>query len=163
MKKIILMRHAKSSWANFGQNDHERPLNARGKNDAPRMAQQIVEKGHVPELLLVSDSMRTRETRELIAPYFQNAQTQFIRKLYLASATEIVEELKSINNLVDTVLVLAHNPGITDAFYELAGTIIDNVPTSGAGLISFDVDDFQQIEKRKGHLEYFIYPKLLDY
>ena len=160
MKRDLLMRHAKSSWDNQLNSDHERPLNERGKSDAPNMAKYIVEKGFLPELMLVSDSVRTRETRELIMPFLPAISTQFSARLYMASAQTIIDHIKNTDNLLDTVLVLAHNPGITEAFYELAHVHIDNVPTAGVGCITFDVDSFKNIVPHTAHLEYFIYPKM---
>ncbi len=160
MKRVLLMRHAKSSWDNHLQTDHERPLNERGKLDAHNMAKYIIEKGFLPELMLVSDSVRTRETRELIMPFLPAISTQFSALLYMASAQTIVDHIKNTDNLLDTVLVLAHNPGITEAFYELAHVRIDNVPTAGVGCITFDVDSFKNIAPHNASLEYFIYPKM---
>jgi phosphohistidine phosphatase len=160
MKRVLLMRHAKSSWDNHLHSDHERPLNERGKLDAPNMAKYIVEKGFLPELMLVSDSVRTRETRELIMPFLPAIPTQFSPPLYMASVHTIIDHIKNTDNLLDTVLVLAHNPGITEAFYELAHVRIDNVPTAGVGCITFDVDSFKNIAPHNARLEYFIYPKM---
>jgi phosphohistidine phosphatase len=160
MKRVILMRHAKSSWANPSQSDHQRPLNARGREDVPNMARRLINKGIVPELLLVSDSSRTMETRELLMPFLPAVPTQYIPELYLASPLTIIKHLKNTDNLIDTVLVLAHNPGITDVFYALAKVRIDNVPTAGVGCITFDVDHFNEIGSHNAHLDYFIYPKM---
>ena len=160
MKRVILMRHAKSSWNNHLHSDHERPLNERGKVDVPNMANQMVKKGFLPELMLVSDSVRTLETRELIMPFLPPISTQFSSQLYMASAQTIIDHIKNTDNLIDTVLVLAHNPGITEAFYDLAHLRIDNVPTAGVGCITFEVDSFKNIAPYNARLEYFIYPKM---
>ena len=160
MKRVLLMRHAKSSWDNQLHSDYERPLNERGKADAPNMASQMIKKGFLPELMLVSDSVRTLETRELIMPFLPAISTQFSATLYMASAQTIIDHIKNTDNLIDTVLVLAHNPGITEAFYDLAHLRIDNVPTAGVGCITFEVDSFKNIAPHNARLEYFIYPKM---
>ena len=159
MKRVILMRHAKSSWADSTQTDHQRGLNNRGKRDAPVMAQRIVNYGILPEIMLVSDAQRTRETWELIKDIIPPCQAKFSNDLYLASPQTITKNILNTDNLIDTVLILAHNPGITEAFYSLAGVNIDNVPTSGVGCIAFDTDDFRKIEECPVKLEYFTYPK----
>ncbi|MEY2924360.1 MAG: phosphohistidine phosphatase [Bacteroidota bacterium] len=152
------MRHAKSSWDSPLLDDHSRGLNSRGKNDAPLMAEQIKQKGILPEIVYSSDSIRTKETLKLVTSVLPIAKTQFISKLYLASESEIYDVIKQIDNQFDTALIIAHNPGITEAFYYLANVHIDNVPTSGVGCLTFDVNHFSEIRPRTGRLEYFIYP-----
>jgi phosphohistidine phosphatase len=159
MKKLILMRHAKSDWSNSGQSDHARPLNKRGISDVPRMAQELLNRGILPELILVSDSARTRQTWELLTQILGAAPTRFLPDLYLASATEIKDIVKSTDSLIDTVMVIAHNPGITDAYQLLANVQIDNVPTAGLGCISFDCDKYENLTATKATLNYFVYPK----
>ncbi|MGB1037571.1 MAG: SixA phosphatase family protein [Bacteroidia bacterium] len=160
MKRVLLMRHAKSDWSNDDLSDHQRPLNNRGKNDAPRMAIEVAERGIFPELILVSDAERTRETWELIKEYFPTSQTVFIPELYLASSSEILRIVSEVDDLVDNVMIIAHNPGITTAFYDIAKVRIDNVPTSGIGCIKLIANQFKDILTPGNELEYFIYPKM---
>lgn len=162
MKYIILMRHAKSDWNDLSLTDHQRSLNKRGNTDAPLMAQRIKSYGILPELMLVSDATRTRETWQHIAEPLGNAQTQFDADLYLASTSTIIQKLKKLDNMIDNVLLLAHNPGITDVFYDLAGIRIDNVPTAGVGCIKLHTDQFSEIETCEKELIYFTYPKKND-
>ncbi len=72
-RRIIVMRHAKSSWKSDAPDDHSRPLNRRGRRDAPRVAQELARRGWVPERVFSSDARRTRQTWEIMAPYFENA------------------------------------------------------------------------------------------
>lgn len=162
MKYIILMRHAKSDWNDPSLTDHQRTLNKRGNTDAPLMAQRIKSYGILPELMLVSDATRTRETWQHIAEPLSNVQTQFDADLYLASPSTIIQKLKKLDNMIDNVLLLAHNPGITDVFYDLAGIRIDNVPTAGVGCIKLHTDQFSEIETCEKELVYFTYPKKND-
>lgn len=159
VKYIILMRHAKSDWSDTSLSDHNRTLNTRGNKDAPKMAERIKAYDILPELMLVSDAARTRETWQHIAEPLGNVQTKFDEDLYLASPRTIIQKLKDVNNLIDTVLLLAHNPGITDVFHDLAGIRIDNVPTAGVGCIRLHTDKFSEIETCKKELVYFTYPK----
>ncbi|HAY87868.1 MAG TPA: phosphohistidine phosphatase [Bacteroidetes bacterium] len=161
MKHILLMRHAKSDWNSESLNDHERPLNKRGIQDAPKIATEIIKRGIIPELMLVSDAKRTQETWNLISPFFAGVQTKFDAELYLASPKIIQTKLEEVHHLVDTVLLLAHNPGITEAFYSLANVQIDNVPTAGVGCIRLYTDDFKTLKTCKKELVYFTYPKNL--
>jgi len=160
MKRVILMRHAKSNWDNPTLTDHQRVLNPRGRRDAPQMADRIVNHGIIPELILVSDATRTQETWQLVSPALGNAQTKFDKELYLASSSTIISKLMKLDNLIDTVMLLAHNPGITEVFYDLAGVSIDNVPTAGVGCIQFNCDKFSELLDCKKELIYFDYPKL---
>ena len=159
MKQIILMRHAKSDWSDKELTDHQRILNARGNRDAPLMAKRIKEFGVLPDLMLVSDATRTRETWQHIAELLGTIQTKFDRDLYMASPSTIIEKLKEVDNLIDTVLLMAHNPGITEVFNVLANIYIDNVPTAGVGCIQLYTDKFSEIENCKKDLVYFTYPK----
>jgi phosphohistidine phosphatase len=160
MKRVILMRHAKSSWSDNNLNDHTRPLNKRGRRDAPIMALKIKEEGIVPQIIFSSDSSRTKETSKYLLTKLTNTKIEYNRQLYHASESTILGVIQEIDDQYDTVMVLAHNPGITDAFYFLANTRIDNVPTSGIGCIEFAVSSFSDIKKLSGQLVYFIYPKM---
>ncbi len=155
------MRHAKSNWVDHERTEHKRTLNARGRKDAPVIAKEILTRGVIPDLILVSDSQRTRETWDLIKPLFPNAKTQFTNDLYLASSGTIVKLISMIDPIIDVVLILAHNPGITEAFYTIANVRIDNVPTAGVGCISLHSDNFQNTGISETSLDYFIYPKML--
>ena len=154
------MRHAKSDWSNAGQTDQQRSLNARGKRDTPQIAQKIKDYGILPDLILVSDAQRTRETWQILSEILPSAPTRFTHDLYLASAQQIIKTIEEVDPLIDTVLILAHNPGITDVFYSLAGVQIDNVPTAGVGCIQLDTDTFKNILESTPKLEYFYYPKM---
>ncbi len=154
------MRHAKSDWSNAGQTDHQRTLNARGRKDTPQIAQKIKDYGILPELILVSDAERTRETWQILSEILPSTPTRFTNDLYLASAQQIIKTIEELDPLIDTVLILAHNPGITDVFYSLAGVQIDNVPTAGVGCIQFDTDNFRNVLESTPKLEYFYYPKM---
>ena len=155
------MRHAKSDWGNENLTDHKRPLNKRGKRDAPIMAEAMLKRGIIPELVLISDSTRTRETWDLISAYFPNIRTIFTNDLYLASASYISGLLQQLDPLIDNVMILGHNPGITEAFEILANTMIDNVPTAGIGCISVDSKKFDNVLDNENTLDYFIYPKMV--
>jgi phosphohistidine phosphatase len=109
--------------------------------------------------MLVSDATRTRETWQHIAEPLGTIQTKFDRDLYMASPRTIIEKLKEVDNLIDTVLLMAHNPGITEVFHILANIDIDNVPTAGVGCIQLYTDKFSEIENCKKDLVYFTYPK----
>ena len=161
MKTVILLRHAKSSWDNVNLADHERPLNKRGNKDAPKVG-EILGESFQPDLVLCSTSRRTLETYKHIKQYLGEHTFEERRSLYHASSGDLLDTIKSCDDQFDCLLIIAHNPGITDAFYRLCNVRIDNVPTAGVGIIRFKTNSFQDIEMYGGKLAFFTYPKGLD-
>ena len=136
--RLLIMRHAKSSWRSGAEDDHARPLNQRGRRDAPRMGAALVERGWVPERVLCSTAQRTRETWELLAPSFPDAEVSFHPALYLAGVGAIQEACQPLADDVGTVLVLGHNPGWEQAAAWLAG---DDVSMTTANVALLEHDD----------------------
>ncbi len=120
MKRIIIMRHAKSDWAAGAGSDHERPLNHRGKREAPLVGAALRASGLAPQRVLSSDSARTRETWERMADQLDGAEVTFDAKLYLAGIDVVRAALADLDEATKTVLVLGHNPGWEDMVTELA-------------------------------------------
>ena len=120
--RLIVMRHAKSSWKSDAPTDHKRPLNKRGRRDAPRMAKVLWERGWWPDLVLSSDSERTRQTWSAMSA-LTDAPTavSFTNALYLAGMDEISEACRVEATATSTVLVLGHNPGWEDAASWMCG------------------------------------------
>lgn len=121
-RRLILLRHAKSSWKEQGQRDQDRPLNKRGRRDAPRVAARLVELGWSPERVLLSDARRTRETWELMRSAFHPVPAAEERPgLYLAGLEAIKAEAGRLPPTVRTALLLGHNPGWEEAASALSG------------------------------------------
>lgn len=160
MKEVIIMRHAKSSWDHQGLSDHQRPLNDRGKNDAPRMDQLLKKKGIKPDLILSSDSARTRETLSLMTN-LKNVKTLYTRDLYLADENELLQHITDTEDNVSTLMILAHNPGVTYLIFKLCRERIDNMPTAGIAVIDLKVNSFKDFEAGNAELLEFLYPKML--
>lgn len=121
MKRLIVMRHAKSSWTSDAPNDHARPLNKRGRRDAPRMGRELSDRGWVPELVLSSDSQRTRETWAGVATEMgDDIDVQFTKDLYHGGSREVRDLCGELVG-PHTVLVLGHNPGWEDVVGYLTG------------------------------------------
>src|SRR5262245_42044069 len=118
---LMLMRHAKSSWESPGLADHARPLNKRGRRDAPRVGKRLAKDGWVPDHVVSSDSRRTRETWERMQKYFPGARVRFTRALYAGGPAELRTEVARVSANVGTVLVLGHNPGWEEAVRALSG------------------------------------------
>ena len=162
-RRLIVMRHAKSSWAEAGMEDHQRPLNERGRRDAPKVAQKLVEIGWQPDTVISSDANRTRETFALMSPEFENqVQAQFHNGLYLAGIKEVVAHVCDVPADIDTVLVLGHNPGWEYVVEHLSGETT-TMKTATAALLEFDVDDWNDAIRCAGswRLVDVIYPREL--
>lgn len=115
------MRHAKSSWAHEGLSDHARPLDARGRRDAPRIAQDLASVGWAPDLALVSDAARTEETWAWMAEHLEITPFMLVPSLYHGSLGDIRAAVLARVVHHRTVLVLGHNPGWEDALEALCG------------------------------------------
>ena len=132
MKKIILVRHAKSSWDDPFLNDHDRPLAPRGINDAPKMAKRLKNRGIVPDLLLSSTALRAAETAKFTAKFLDYPLEEICWEtgLFHASPNQILKIIRMQKDSANTILVFGHNPGLNELIAHLGGKL-DNLPTSG--------------------------------
>lgn len=121
-RRLALMRHAKSAWDSDAPTDHERPLNPRGRRDAPRMGAWLVAQGWVPDLVVLSDSARTRETWARLAPSLPTRpEVMESRLLYHAGLAALRQHAAGWPDGARTVLALGHNPGWEEALARLSG------------------------------------------
>src|ERR687898_2485459 len=116
MRTLLILRHAKSSWDDSALDDHERPLNSRGEQDAPRMGQLVRDEGLLPELVIRSDAVRARLTAEAMADAAEYPGTILLEpRLYQASVAEIVAVLRTVvDREIGTVMIVGHNPGLEE-------------------------------------------------
>jgi|SRR5690554_2603408 phosphohistidine phosphatase len=161
MKKLILVRHAKSDWNQEGVADHERELNQRGKRDIPLMTSVLIQKYPRPDIILSSDSVRTVGTIEGITKLgYTSSIIRYLPSLYLASPDTMQDELAGLDNTVETAFVCAHNPGISDYLNILCpGNEFQHVTTLGSVLIVLNIETWSEIYSAKGRLVRFDYPK----
>jgi len=143
---LILLRHAKSDWPD-GVADHDRPLTARGRRDAPRTGAWLVGNGRVPDRAAVSTAVRTRETYALAAEAFPDApEVLFLDELYAASAGEMLEVVRGTPEGVGTLMVVSHNPGTQylalaladDTHPDLVAKVHSGYPTNTLTVLEFD-------------------------
>ena len=132
-RRIIVMRHAKSSWDHPSLRDHERPLNKRGMRDSPRVADEISDRDWIPDLILVSSSKRTRQTLEGMSHRFGSIQSEVRPGIYHASLHDLLIE---IDDIVEngTTMILGHNPGSEMLINHLSGEW-HTMPTAAAALL----------------------------
>ncbi len=164
MKTVYYSRHAKSSWEYLNLKDIHRPLNKRGKQDAPLMAKQLklLLKGQKINAILSSTSQRTRETLIPFAETFGISADKvvFDPSLYLADADYLVEALFQLSDEFDSVLLFAHNPGITDLASRIASFPVDNVPTCGLFQVEFAANSWTEVQVPKSKMGFFTFPKM---
>jgi phosphohistidine phosphatase len=161
MKTLLLIRHAKSDQNFFG-NDFERPLNERGKNDAPEMAKRILKRVISIDVFVASPAKRAKKTAELFCESYQKKIEDiiFISSLYHAPPLEFSEVIKSLSNDFNTVAIFAHNPGISYFVNELVNDIkIDNMPTCGVFAVNADINHWKDFANTKKRFLFFDYPK----
>ena len=141
--------------------DFDRPLNNRGKRDAPNMGQRLKEQSVVPDLLLSSPANRAFTTAEIIAAEvgypLEDIETN--EDIYLAGVGTLLEIIKNIEDTNNITFLFGHNPGITELANTLAGIRIDNVPTCGIVCIEFDIKFWREVEEGQGTYISFEYPK----
>ncbi|MCA9557487.1 MAG: histidine phosphatase family protein [Myxococcales bacterium] len=146
-RRLVLMRHAKSSWANSLLSDHDRPLNDRGQREAPVMGARLVEAGWVPQVVVSSDSQRTRETWEGLCEHLPaDLEPTFTGALYLARPPAVQQALRGLDDAVETVMLLGHNPGFSMAVHWLSGVEVD-LKTAHAALLTIDAPDWAAAAK----------------
>jgi phosphohistidine phosphatase len=154
MKSLLLLRHAKSSWSDPGLADIDRPLNKRGKRDAPRMGTWMREMDLVPDLILSSPAKRARRTAEAVcdASGF-NGGIEVVRDFYPGDPETFIEFLATIPEEVARVMIVAHNPGLEELVDELCGESV-RLPTAALVQISLPLDSWQEFDDEvEGKLE----------
>jgi len=161
MKTLYIIRHAKSSWDNLLLDDLSRPLNERGKLDAPRMAKRLKEKKVVPDLMLTSPAKRALETCKRIADIlnYNDKKIKIENELYHADLDQLLSVVQSIKDKHDVVMIFGHNPGLTEFVNELGNQNIDNLSTCGIVCYEFAIDSWQDVTYGKGKLRFHDYPK----
>ncbi len=163
MRSIYMIRHAKSSWSDFTQKDFDRPLNERGKSDAPMMAERLIKRGIVPDAFLSSTAQRAKETCLFFCAAYNIPEKDILltNDLYHASAPQIYKVISELDDQYKKVAVFCHNPGISEFANSLTASVqIDEMPTCGIFAVSAECKhwkDFQQAEKQ---FLFFDYPKL---
>ena len=160
---LYLVRHAKSSWDNPDWRDEERPLNERGKKDAPKMAKRIKERKISPSLLLTSHAKRTVKTCKIFAEVLNCPRTliQNVENLYHADSETMLKVIQEKGGKAEHLFLFGHNPGLTSLANKLTGEQIINVPTCGVVAITFKLKNWNLIRFGVGKLKFFDFPKRL--
>ncbi len=170
MLTLSLLRHAKSNWGHPDLEDIDRPLDARGEKAAPRMGAFLLASGLVPDLILCSPALRTRQTLALAFTALPAPPEIIIDEtLYEASTAALMATLRAVPAGKHHVMVIGHNPGLQLLALSLAGSgsteaahaIADKFPTCAVAVLTFNARSWRNIRPRSGHLVHFVTPRLL--
>ena len=174
MRRLLLLRHAKTERESQSGQDRDRRLDSRGRDDAPVIGRYLAEEKLVPDLALVSPATRTRETFDLLASGLEpEPAMEVIPGLYGADAAELLQIIRAAGQAnsrpAKSVLVVAHNPGLHELSLALIGkakgndreALEENLPTSGLAVFKFAIDDWDDLSIRHGTLERFVSPRRL--
>jgi phosphohistidine phosphatase len=162
MKLLTLLRHAKSSWDDTRLDDHDRPLAERGHRDAPSMGERLARRRLNPDLLLTSTAERARQTAEYVSSALglPASRTRIERRLYLASPGELLLLLAEIDDGIESLLLIGHNPGLTELANRLLPFLrLDNLPTTGVLAIDCDATSWKRIDRADLSLRFYDFPK----
>ncbi|WP_419661132.1 SixA: phosphohistidine phosphatase [Desulfosarcina variabilis str. Montpellier] len=148
MKTLYILRHAKSSWKDPSLSDHQRPLNKRGKRNVPDMGARLKARRIKPDLIISSDARRALDTAVPIARMIGVDPTTIRHQpaLYHATQAQILKLVKGLDDRFRQVMVVGHNPGLTDLANRFLSQTISNLPTAGIVELQFDVDAWQAID-----------------
>lgn len=161
MKTIYLVRHAKSSWDSGAESDFERPLNDRGKRDAPMMAKRLQDKDIKIDAFVSSPAKRAKKTAEVFVKEYNQDKDNiiFIDELYHAGPEAFSAAIEKLKNKYKRVAIFSHNPGITEFANSLTDTRVDDMPTCSIFAVSADTDDWEKFREAKKEFLFFEYPK----
>jgi len=161
--RLILIRHAKSSWSDPFGDDHERVLNARGRASAEAIGVWMAEQGYVPDLVLCSDAIRTQETADLILPALTpQPKLQLSERIYHASPDTILDLVQQLSEA--KIAVIGHNPGVGMLANALVKSApehrrFSDYPTCATTVIDFDAAKWSEVRQRSGCFEAFVVPR----
>ena len=162
MKKLVLIRHAKSEWANVVVKDFDRSLNTRGFSDAPKMGLQLKSLTNKPDLVISSPAERAKLTAQLVLEQmdYDFDAVQWDEEVYEASARTLMNVINAIPDEYETVWMFGHNPGFSYLAEYLTAGEVGNIPTCGVFAMEFELTSWAMISQNTGSKAFYIYPKL---
>jgi phosphohistidine phosphatase len=158
MKRLYVVRHAKSDWIN-GVSDIDRPLNDRGRRDAPFMAKILQDKNYLPDIIITSTATRTHQTRDLFLSVLGAIPTEIDSTLYNGDIEDIMNICIQQNENINSLMTISHNPGITYFANVICNANLVNVPTCGILVIDIDTPSWHELDMSKCTLVDYLYPK----
>lgn len=161
MKYLTLIRHAKSSWDDPTLDDFDRPLNKRGRKNAPEMGQRLLEQGIIPDAVFTSPAKRARKTAKLLTKELdidKNA-IHYVDELYHADALSLVRIIQALDDRWNDVFLFGHNPGFTDLANFFIPNGIGHLPTCAVVRIDLPFESWSQIRPGQAAVVLYDYPK----
>jgi phosphohistidine phosphatase len=160
MKTLFLIRHAKSSWGDTALPDKDRPLNDRGRRDAPKMGERLAKRDVKPDLILSSPAMRALKTAEIIAKKLDYRRKDIVvdDRLYAVGADDLLDVIRKLGDKLERVMLFGHNPELTELAHRLSSKIT-HMPTCAVAEFTFDAKSWSKIGKVKPAKVTLDYPK----
>ena len=147
MKKLLLMRHAKSSWDDSDIPDQMRPIKKKGRKDAERMGKLLKSKKLEPDLILSSTALRAKETAEIVAETCKcKKEIVFLDSLYMAEPSDILHAIEKNAKDKKTIMIVGHNPGL-EAFLQIANGKVESLPTASIAYLTASIDQWSELGK----------------
>jgi phosphohistidine phosphatase len=160
-KRLLICRHAKSSWQDATLSDIERTLNMRGERDAPKMGKRLKKRGLQPDLIMSSPAVRARSTAEILAIQlgYPPEKIRINTSQYAATVPSLLALLREVEPQFRTVMMVGHNPESTALANILGGLHLENIPTCGIVALEFPVVSWKEIAEKNSTLLFFDFPK----
>ena len=161
MCRLILLRHGKSSWDDAMLDDFHRPLAPRGLRDVPEMGRRLARRGQLPDLIVSSTAVRALSTARAVARELGYRQADIVEtpSLYHASPMEMLSIIRQTPAGIGTLMVVGHNPGMTELANLLGGVRLDNMPTAGMLCVESDRAEWSRFEPGQTRFGWLDYPK----
>jgi len=164
MKNLYIVRHGKSTWDIEQISDIDRPLKERGIRDGYMMANRLIEKGHVPELIVSSPAARAIHSATIFARTFKLPHHRIILNegIYHAGTSNMLKIIQQTQDDLSSLMVFGHNPTFTDLANFFINKEIDNIPTTGIVGLKFEIKSWKELNKQKSVDWFFDFPKNID-
>lgn len=161
MKTLYILRHAKSSWKFEELSDHDRPLNKRGRADAPMIGQELASREVKPNLIISSPAVRAITTATLVGKEIGYEPDEILvdDRVYGADKHELMEIVKETPDEVEKLMLIGHNEAITEFANMLSPEIITSIPTAGVVGLQFDCNNWHEISRDNAEFLFFDFPK----
>ncbi|WP_201979916.1 SixA phosphatase family protein [Hymenobacter rubidus] len=161
MKTLYLLRHAKSSWSFDELSDQERPLNDRGRDDAPMMGKALAKRRICPDVIVSSPAVRAMSTAVLVAREMQYPHDKIVVEsgIYGADVDGLLGIIKALPDTANSALLVGHNPTITDTANELSPSSLNEMPTAAVVCLRFECDHWSEVSKVNAEFYFYDYPR----
>ncbi|WP_046244930.1 SixA phosphatase family protein [Hymenobacter terrenus] len=161
MKTLYLLRHAKSSWSFDELSDQERPLNDRGREDAPTIGKALAKRHICPDLVVSSPAVRAMSTAVLAAREMKYSHEKITVEpgIYAADVDGLLAIIRSLPDSAGSVLLVGHNPTLTDTVNELSPSVLNEMPTAAVVCLRFECDHWAEVSKVNAEFYFYDYPR----